>query len=59
MFYFVTLTLTFDLLLKKFNLGLNFLTKSLGFDFELVLEKLDLVAAGGGGLLVPLGQTPI
>ena len=72
-FDLVTLTLTFDLLLKKLNLGHNFWTKSdwalilhiyipcgktslmipiflpcgLDLDFDLLMEKLELVAAGG------------
>ena len=73
-FDLVTLTLTFDLLLKKLNLDHNFWTKSdwalilhisipcdktslmipiffwpcdLDLDFDLLMEKLELVAAGG------------
>ena len=74
-FDFVTLNLTFDLLLKKLNLGHNFWNKrdrafifhifipcdktfllipifwpsSLNLDFDLLLVKLEFVAAGGGG----------
>ena len=72
-FDFVTLSLTFDLLLKKLNLDHNFWTKSdrakyytylfpvtrpfcwyqyfwpsgLDLDFDLLLQKLELVVAGG------------
>ena len=69
-FYLVTLTLTFDLLLKKLNLDndralilhisipsdksflliaihLYFLPSGLDLDFDLLLEKLKLVSAGG------------